>query len=122
MSLETLRLVLLIAHFVGLAAVIGPFLMQLRTTAPRLRLMLIGAIVQVVTGNALIASIRLQGLHVDESKMIIKLGIAVVALVLLIVAAVVQRRRADDAPGVRRLFGAAGLFALADVVVAVVWR
>lgn len=120
--LEIARLALLVAHFVGLAALIGPFLLQVRSRkALRLRLMLIGAIVQVVTGNALIAANRLQGLEVDEVKMIVKLGIAVVTLGVMIAAVVVQRRRGADAPSVRPLFHTAGGLALADVIVAVVW-
>lgn len=120
--LEIARLALLVAHFIGLAALIGPFLVQLRSRdVLRLRLMLTGAIVQVVTGNALIASRRLQGLDVDEVKMIVKLGIAVATLGVLIAAVVVQRRRGADAASVRPLFHTAGGLALADVVVAVVW-
>lgn len=120
--LEIARLALLVAHFIGLAALIGPFLLQIRSRKTlRLRLMLTGAIVQVVTGNALIASRRLQGLEVDEFKMIVKLGIAVVTLGVLIVAVVVQRRRGADAKAVRPLFHTAGGLALVDVVVAVVW-
>ncbi|WP_193106122.1 hypothetical protein [Brachybacterium sp. FME24] len=120
--LDIARLALLVAHFIGLAALIGPFLLQIRGGSPlRLRLMLIGAVVQVVTGNALIASRRLQGIEVDELKMILKLGIAVATLGLLIAAVIVQRRRGADAGAVRPLFFTAGGFALADVVVAVVW-
>lgn len=120
--LELARLALLVAHFVGLAALIGPFLLQVRSRqAPRLRLMLIGAIVQVVTGNALIAANRLQELEVDEVKMVVKLGIAVVTLGLLIAAAIVQRRRGTGATSVRPLFATAGGFALADVIIAAVW-
>lgn len=120
--LDIARLALLVAHFIGLAALIGPFLLQIRGVSPlRLRLMLIGAVVQVVTGNALIASRRLQGVEVDELKMILKLGIAVATLGLLIAAVIVQRRRGADTGAVRPLFFTAGGFALADVVVAVVW-
>ncbi|MGO2684151.1 MAG: hypothetical protein ACTIAA_07995 [Microbacterium sp.] len=121
--LEIARLALLIAHFVGLAALIGPFLLQVRSRqALRLRLMLTGAIVQVITGNALIAANRLQGLEVDEVKMILKLGIAVVTLGVLIAAVIVQRRRGARAASVRPLFVGAGGLALAEVVIAVVWR
>lgn len=119
---EVARLALPVAHFIGLAALIGPFLLQVRSRKDlRLRLMLTGAIVQVVTGNALIASRRLQGLDVDEIKMIVKLGIAVITLAVLIAAVIVQRRRGKDAASVRPLFHTAGGLALADVVVAVVW-
>lgn len=120
--LEIARLALLIAHFLGLAAMIGPVLLQIRSReAPRLRLMLSGAIVQVVTGNALIASRRLQGLEVDEIKMIVKLGIALVALGAVIAALAVQPQRGADAGAVPPLFRTAGGLALADVVIAVVW-
>ncbi|MFC7373788.1 hypothetical protein ACFQRD_00750 [Brachybacterium sp. GCM10030268] len=120
--LEIARLALLVIHFVGLAAVIGPFLLQVRRTQPlRLRAMLTGAVVQVLTGNALIAANRLQGMEVDELKMIVKLSVAVALLVALIVAAVIRRRRGDRATAVRPLFRLAGGLALADVVVAVVW-
>ncbi|WP_029089885.1 hypothetical protein [Brevibacterium album] len=120
--MEIARLALLIVHFLGLAAMLGPFLLQIRSReALRLRLMLTGAIVQVVTGNALIASRRLQGLEVDEIKMIVKLGIALVALGALIAAIVLQRRRGADTGSVRPLFRAAGGLGLADVIIAVVW-
>ncbi|HCS62485.1 MAG TPA: Fe-S protein [Microbacterium sp.] len=121
--LEIARLALLIVHFVGLAALIGPFLLQARSRQTlRLRLMLTGAIVQVITGNALIAANRLQGIEVDEVKMIVKLGIAVVTLGVLIAAVIVQRRRGADAASVRPLFVGAGGLALTDVIIAVVWR
>lgn len=83
--------------------------------------MLTGAIVQVVTGNALIAANRLQGVEVDEVKIIVKLGIAVVTLGVLITAVIVQRRRGADAASVRPLFATGGGLALADVIIAVVW-
>lgn len=120
--LEIARLALLVTHFLGLAALIGPFLLQtLSPHPPRLRLMLTGAAVQLVTGNALIASHRLQGLEVDEVKMLIKLGIVVVALGVLIAAILVQRRRGEEAEAVRPLFRTAGGLAIADVLVAVAW-
>ena len=121
--LENAHLALIVAHFVGFAALIGPYLLQLRRNEPlRLRLMLIGSIVQVVTGNALIAANRLQGLHVIELKMIVKLGIAVVALGLLVAAILARRRRGGEAAAVRPLFHSAGGLAVVDVVVAVMWR
>ncbi|AUS77043.1 hypothetical protein C1701_00260 [Actinoalloteichus sp. AHMU CJ021] len=120
--LEITRLALLVAHFLGLAALIGPFLLQLRSReAFRLRLMLTGAIVQVVTGNALIAARRLQGLDVDEVKVIVKLGIALVALGALVAALIARRRRGADTASVRQLFHAAGGLGVTDVIVAVVW-
>lgn len=123
--LEVLRLVMLVAHFVGLAAVIGPFLVQLRVTERfRLGAMRAGAIVQIVSGNLLIASRRLQGMDVIDEKMIVKMAIAALVVVSMVVATVIQRRaRRGGVPDrrVRPWMLAAGALAIADVVVAVVW-
>lgn len=120
--LEIARLAVLVAHFVALAALIGPYLLHWRNrNVPRLRLMLIGAIGQVVTGNALIATRQLQGLDVGEFKMVVKLSIAVAALGLLLAAALVKRRRGETAPPLRPLFHTAGSLALVNVIVAVAW-
>ena len=120
-ALEIVRLSLLVAHVVGLAAVIGPFLLQLfDRELPRLRVMMTGAVMQVVTGIGLIASRRLQGLEVDDVKMVVKFAIALVILGVL-VAATVVRRRGSKRSAVRSLFLVAGGFALANVVVAVMW-
>lgn len=119
--LEIARLALLVTHFVGLAVLVGPFLLQLRREEPRLRLMLSGAIAQVVTGNALIASRQLQGLEVDEAKVIVKLGLGLVALGALIAGTLVQRRQGAAAAAGRTLFRGAGLSGLVAIVIAVVW-
>ena len=118
---EIARLALLVTHFVGLAMLVGPFLLQIRRKAPGLRLMLSGAIAQVVTGNALIASRQLQGLPVDEAKVSVKLALGVVAVVLLLARVLAQRRRGADTGAGRALFRSAGVAGIAAVVVAVVW-
>lgn len=124
-ALELLRLVMLIAHFVGLAAVIGPFLLQLRTRQGfRLGAMRAGAIAQIVSGNLLIASRRLQGMDVIDEKMIVKMAIAVLVLAAVIAATVLQRRarRTDTSDrAVRRWMLSAGALAITNTVVAVVW-
>lgn len=83
--------------------------------------MLAGALVQVVTGIALIASHRLQGFAVDETKMIVKLTVAVMALGIFVVAVFRKRRGEADARSARPLMNIAGGFGLANVLVAVVW-
>lgn len=56
--LEIARLALLVAQFVGLAALVGPYLLQVRSqSSPRMRPMLIGAIVQRRRGSEA-ASVR----------------------------------------------------------------
>lgn len=123
--LEALRLVMLVAHFVGLAAVVGPFLLQVRSREGfRLGAMLLGAIVQILSGNLLVASRRLQDLDVIDEKMIVTMAIAVLVLAAVLVADVIQRRaRRAGVPDlrVRPWMLGAGALAIADVAVAVVW-
>lgn len=123
MSLESLRLVLLILHLLGLAALIGPVMLRTRLSSTAVPVMLTGAAVQVATGNGLIAANQLQGMSVIEAKMLTKLALALAALVLLIVAAVRLRRatRAGDqieTTGLERT--AAGMGGVA-LLVAVIW-
>ena len=111
--LEILRLTLLVAHFIGLAAIIGSFIFQLpRGSVLNFRAMLIGSIVQLVTGVGLIATRKLTELPVIDEKMAVKMAIAVIVLV----AVIIGQRRAS-----RPLFLTAGIAAIANVVVATVW-
>ena len=111
--LEILRLALLVTHFIGLAAIIGSFIFQLpRGTVLNFRAMLLGSIVQLVTGVGLIATRKLTDLPVIDEKMGVKLAIAILVLVAVIIG---QRRKS------RPLFLTAGIAAIANVVVATVW-
>jgi hypothetical protein len=123
LSMETLHLGLLVLHFLGLAALVGPVLIQ-RPRAGRsgLRVMLTGSVVQVLTGNGLIAANQLQGMHVIEAKMIVKLSLAVVSLLLLVVA--LWRGRGTPDGQYRHaasLQTAAGGLGVAALMVAVIW-
>ncbi|HIY64678.1 MAG TPA: hypothetical protein H9830_00180 [Candidatus Agrococcus pullicola] len=123
MSFETLRLALLVLHFVGLAALIGPALLRSVASWTVVPIMLTGAAIQVATGNGLIAANQLQGMHVIEAKMIIKLALALASLVLLIVAAVrlrKARKRGKHLEARAAERAAAGIGGLA-LVTAVIW-
>jgi hypothetical protein len=116
---EILRLTLLVIHFIGLAAIIGSFIFQLpKRTGIDFRAMLTGTIVQLVTGAGLIAARRAESLAVIDAKMAVKLGIALLVLIAVIVG--MRRSKRADA-SVRPWFLAAGVLAIADVVVATVW-
>jgi hypothetical protein len=87
--------------------------------------MLVGSIVQVVSGVLLIAVRKTEELAVIDAKMGVKLGIALLVLAAAIIAIVRQRRLAaagkSDAP-VLPLLHTVGILAIANVIVAVVWR
>lgn len=116
--LDVVRNILLAAHFLGLAAIIGAFFVQMRATGGfATGVVLAGAITQVVTGLALVGVRQASDLPVDNVKIAVKLAIAVVVLVAAIVAHV-QRRRGGK---VKPTFHTAGGLAIVNVLVAVLW-
>jgi ABC-type spermidine/putrescine transport system permease subunit II len=123
--LEIARAVLLIAHILGLAAIIGPFILQLRTKHGfRFAPMLTGAIVQVVTGIGLVAVREMGDLDVNNAKIGVKMAIALIVLVAVIVAVVRQRRAIAAATSDRvslPWMHVAGAGAILNVIVAVAW-
>ncbi|MCR2783532.1 MULTISPECIES: hypothetical protein [unclassified Microbacterium] len=125
-ALEIVRLAVLVGHFFGLALLLGTFLFQVRTRSSlTLRPMLVGAIVQLVSGIALIATRRLQGLPVVDEKMIVKFVVALAVLSAVIIAVAAQRRGRAAGAGdraARPWFYAAGILAGVNVVIAAVWQ
>jgi hypothetical protein len=117
--MEILGHALLFLHFLGLAGIIGGFLVQLLAPAAAergIKAMLHGGYTQLVTGLALV------GLYegpldktVDHAKIGTKL---VVALAVVVCVFIAKRRAAGQAGGLVR---AAGLLAVANVAVAVFW-
>jgi hypothetical protein len=117
-SLDLVRHVILAAHFLGLAAIVGAFFVQMRAKEGfATGVVLAGAITQVVTGLALVGVRQASDLEVDNVKIAVKLGIAVVVLVAAIVAHV-QRGRGGK---VKPAFHTAGGLAIVNVLVAVLW-
>ncbi len=118
-SLDVVRLILLAVHILGLAAIVGAFFVQMRAKDGfATGVVLAGAITQVVTGLALVGVRQAADLGVDNAKIAVKLGIALVVLVAAIVAHV-QRRRGGK---VKPAFHAAGGLAVVNVLVAVLWQ
>jgi hypothetical protein len=123
--LEIVRTVLLIVHFVGTAAIVGSFILQMPWRerfdfSP----MLVGSIVQLVTGCALVAVRQIADLPVIEVKMVVKLGIALVVLGLVVAMMVRQRRlRAGGTSDavLRPMMYVAGFTAIANIAVAAAW-
>ena len=116
--MEILKLVLVAAHFLGMAAIVGSFFVQMRRKSDFvLTPLLAGAITQVVTGLALVGLAEATGDDVIYAKIAVKLTIAVVVLVAAILAVVTQRKGGRVQPW----FHAAGGLAVINVLVAVFW-
>ena len=119
--METVRLLLVVLHVLGLSLIIGPFLFQVSRKADLdTRLMWIGAITQLVTGLALVGVRQATDLPVDNTKIAVKLVVAALVLVAVWMAG---RNRAADAASKSALpwFHTAGALAIVNVVVAVLW-
>lgn len=113
--------ILVILHFIGLSYLLGSFLVEIkdvvRGQGKVMRGMLDGALLQLITGIALVG-IYSAGLvedeSVDNSKIAVKLSVAVVVYVL----ALVFRKRV---PAPSWALWAIGGLTLANVIIAVSW-
>lgn len=125
-TLELIRLLLLIVHIVGTSAIVGAFILLMpKKEGFDFSPMLVGSIVQLVTGCALIAVRMASGMGVIEAKMVVKLAIALVVLGTVITLLLWQRRLrgqgAAETP-LRPLLYVAGFAAIVNIAVAVLWR
>lgn len=127
--MELVRDITLIIHFVGLAMIVGPFLIQMRAhSGYAFSWILAGGVVQLVTGIALtgLAEMRLadnDDLGLDHTKILVK---SVVSLVVFVVALLgyLRQKKMSSTDNERKLLPfvhTAGALALANIVIAVVW-
>lgn len=113
--------ILVILHFIGLSYLLGSFLVEIkdvvRGQGKVMRGMLDGALLQLITGIALVGIYSaglIEGEEVDNSKIAVKLSVAVVIYVL----ALVFRKRV---PAPSWALWAIGGLTLANVIIAVSW-
>lgn len=110
-----LRLLLIFLHLVGLASLLGGFLVQLRGPDRRvLPAMVHGALTQLVTGLALVGVDEALDVAVDNAKIGVKL------LVVLVITVLVWANRRKPAIPAGLFFGIGGL-TLLNTAVAVFW-
>lgn len=118
--MQLLQSILLALHILGLAAIIGTFLVQMRKNDGfAVNLILGGAIAQVLTGIALVG-VGEGALDRDYNmiKITVKLVLALVVLGAAIAAVVAEKRGARVKPW----FHVAGGTAIINVLVAVIWH
>lgn len=108
---------LVVGHFIGLAAIIGPFLVQMRKNSDfAIGAVFGGAITQLVTGIALTGIARE---NIDDYTIIfIKLGIAVVVFVAALLGWRKAKKDGNDR-AIKPFFHAAGGLAIVNVILAV---
>lgn len=116
--MEFVRLVLVFLHFLGLASLVGGFLVQLPEPVHRVsNAILHGALTQLVTGVALV------GLYdavdsLDQTVNHVKIGVKLAVVVVIVVLAFVHRSRDRLSPGV---FYTIGGLAVLNTAIAVFW-
>lgn len=115
--MEALRLILLYAHLIGFALLLGGAVAQYLSGKFRVNpAMLWGAIIQVLTGIGLAAPLRGGG---DDEPDPIKLGVKLLIAILILVMVFVPRKRSEINKG--HFIGIAVL-TLVNAAVAVFWR
>ena len=127
--MDIARDITLIAHFLGLAMMIGPFLLQMRQrNGYAFNWLLTGATIQLVTGSLLVglAEMRLAD-NPDEAVNHVKIGVKLgLALIAFIAAFIGYRRQKKGATGASErplmpFFHTAGGLAVIEVFIAVLW-
>lgn len=118
--MQIVQSLLVVAHMLGLAAIIGTFFVQMRAKSGfAVNVILAGAITQLVTGVALVG-VGEAALDRDYNmvKITVKLVIALIVLVGAVGAVVAQKRGRRVQPW----FHTAGGMAIVNVLVAALWH
>lgn len=105
---------LVVLHFIGLAALLGSFLAQMKAPRSITPGYLHGALTMLVTGVAMVGLMYPLGEEPNNSKIAVKL-LVLLAILGLVLA---NRRKPEVAPGA---WGAIGGLALLNVILAVFW-
>jgi hypothetical protein len=105
-------------HILGIAALLGGFLFQMKALrageARVLPGMLHGALTMLVTGVAMVGIKQADGMAVNNPKIAVKLALLVVILGLVYV-------KRDEEKTATPLFGAIGALTTANIFIAVLW-
>jgi hypothetical protein len=123
-ALESVGVVLTVAHILGLAAVVAPFLLQSRLRAGfDLRTVLVGSIVQLVAGFGLVGLSQVsEGL--DSLRVVIRVLLTLLVVCAAFIAQDRQRRvqasRIPDTTARIALY-VAGAAAIGSLVLTVLW-
>jgi hypothetical protein len=115
LAMDFVRHLLLFLHFVGLASLLGGFLVQLSASQRRvIPAMVHGALTQLVTGLLLVGVDESLDVPVDNAKV----GVKLVVLLVILALVWVNRRRASVSEAV---YLAVGALTASNVAIAVFW-
>jgi len=108
---------IVVLHFIGLASVVGGFLVQMRSAEKGVNpAMLHGALTQLVTGVLMVGIIEMG--MVDETLDMAKIAVKLLITLVITVLAFVGRKKPLPQTG---LWGAIGGLAIVNILIAVFW-
>lgn len=114
--MELLRDIMVILHFIGLASLLGGFLVQMKPKTKVINMAMVhGVLTQLVTGLVLVGIAESGDADVDHAKVGTKLAVTLAVAVLVFVN---RKKQAIAVP----VWGIIGLLTVINIVVAVVWR
>ena len=118
--MEIFQDIVLILHFVGLASLLGGYLVQAKDVAAGkgkvVTAMSHGALTQLVTGLLLVGLVQMnEPGEIDNTKIAVKLVVLIVITVL-----VIRYRKKPVAPA--WVLTAIGALTFANIVIAVLWK
>lgn len=117
--MEFLFNLVVVLHFVGLASLLGGFIVQMKSPDKGVNpAMLHGALTQLVTGVVMVGLLESDVLDDEEAPNMTKIGIKLI--VVLIITALAWIGRKKPAPQVG-LWATIGALTLLNVVIAVFW-
>lgn len=124
--MEILRLILLAAHFFGLAIIIGTFFVQMRRNEGwNFPILVTGGIIQLVSGIGMYGLAMAGGADLNHMKLGIKGIIALIVLVAAVIGLVQQRKAiaaGESERPAKKFFHMAGGLAAINVLIAVFWQ
>jgi hypothetical protein len=117
--MDILHSILLAAHLIGMAVIVGIFLVEMRKKSDfSVVPLLVGAIVQVVSGLGLVGLAE----ATDQSLIYAKIGTKLVIAIIVLVAAILAFRAQRKGGNAKPFFHTAGGLALINLIVAVFWH
>ena len=106
-----------ILHFIGLAIVVGGFIVQISSSEKGVNAaMFHGALTQLVTGLILVGMV--EGGAVDEEINMTKISVKLAIVLVVTVLAFMGRKKT---PPQVALWGAIGVLSIANIFIAVLW-
>jgi NO-binding membrane sensor protein with MHYT domain len=108
---------IVILHFIGLASVVGGFLVQMKSADKGVNpAMLHGALTQLVTGVLMVGLI--EGGAVDYQLDMTKISVKLLITVIITILAFVGRKKTPPQVG---FWAAIGALSIANIFIAVLW-